>query len=669
MKKFLRLFLMLGVIVSSAILFTGCGNDIILVTGVDLYVNEMYVDVNDTIDLSYKVYPSNATNKKVTFWSTDENVASVDANGKITVKDYGEASVVVRSVDGGYEDYCKIITNIDPDSISYTLNDKLTASSGTSYSAVGSMALNQTMKLKIDYFLDGEISDAVTNKNVVFTSSNSNIKIINEKEGIIKAVNNEITEGEKAYCDITATLKIADGELKTTCRIYINEYSSLNNLYLTYKNGNNQVLNQRNGTETIYLTSGGGEVEFYAYITDMSNFVKTDYDMTIVSGNTSLFTVLDFSRTNDGFYHFKLKPSEDEGTGTLYIKSTCSDENGKMINCNVNVTIQAEIKSAKATATNRKSNGYEILVNGEIFSIDLTYFDALDCLGNKIEGAKRDIYFDPISSLVSNYITDYGNNQFKVKSVPTNPNELLSLSGYVYVENVDSSDKIPFVYKFYLRNSLESLMVSKTPKTTEIPSVGISSVTLGVGRSTSVYAYATTYDFNLTEPTEVTAYALDGSLVSVAKSVGDQFVITANDTLQGTTTIIFSATDGVMTINYELTVNIVETPAEIKIYENYDVMTGNYSGEVTDTYNASNSVIRLYLSLEPTSGTQTIENVNAIILSSNYGTITKAPNTNILKTYNYIDIDLSNLVSGGSLTITIYAERIGAYKTITIIKG
>jgi len=666
MKKILKIIFLIGVMVCSSLVFTGCDDDLILVTGVDLYTNEIHANVNDSVDLSYKVYPSNASNKKVTFWSTDENIASVDENGKVTIKSTGEASIVVRSVDGGYEDYCKIVTNIDPDELSWDFGDKIIESEEGNYSGTASMALNQVMKLKVRFLLDGKESDLVTNKDVVFTSSNpANIQVINEKEGIIKACHDAIIEGDRAFSDITATLKTKTGELKTTCRVYVNKCSSLEYLYVQYQDGGANVLSDRNGSETIYLTSSGSSVDFYTFIANETNEILDDYDIEISNGvqngTKPLFTVQLLSSEN-GITKFRLTPSDDEGTGTLYIKTTCSDESGKTIRANVNVTIQAEIKSVEATATERNDGGVEVLLGGEIFSIGLEYFDAL-VGGELIEGAKRDIYFEELNGATAQYVSYYGNNQFKVKRVPSNPNTIFVISGYIYVENVDSSARIDFEYEFFIRNSLESLMVTTEPKSGAITNIGISDVTLQLGGIQKLYAYATTYDFSMTEPTSVSMVCEDESLISSQSDGGNTFIIEA---LQlGDTTLIFRASDGIETIEYIVKVHVVTKVATVEFYENYD---NGMDGKIASPYTVTGNKAVIYLAVEPI-GDNIIENEANIELSSSVGTIKTLVDIANQKVYRCVEIDISALETGASLKVVVRAERVLSENTLTIVKG
>ena len=81
---------------------------IVPVNGVSLNYSELELSVGDSEDLIANVLPTNATNKEVIWSTTDEEVASVDENGKVTALKVGETMIVVTTVDGGYKDYCII---------------------------------------------------------------------------------------------------------------------------------------------------------------------------------------------------------------------------------------------------------------------------------------------------------------------------------------------------------------------------------------------------------------------------------------------------------------------------------------------------------------------------------------------------------------------------------
>lgn len=67
------------------------------------------------VDLKAKVIPAGATNKDVTWTSSNEGVATVDANGRVTVLAEGEAIITATTMDGGLTAQCKLTVNPIPD--------------------------------------------------------------------------------------------------------------------------------------------------------------------------------------------------------------------------------------------------------------------------------------------------------------------------------------------------------------------------------------------------------------------------------------------------------------------------------------------------------------------------------------------------------------------------
>ena len=69
-------------------------------TGVSLNTTARTMSESDTMTLTATVAPSNATNKKVTWKSSNPAVATVDANGKVTTKAPGTAVITATAADG-----------------------------------------------------------------------------------------------------------------------------------------------------------------------------------------------------------------------------------------------------------------------------------------------------------------------------------------------------------------------------------------------------------------------------------------------------------------------------------------------------------------------------------------------------------------------------------------
>lgn len=77
------------------------------VTGVALDKDTLSLKVGNTAALTATVAPDNATNKAVTWASSDESVATV-ANGVVTAVAKGTATITVTTVDGSFTDTCAV---------------------------------------------------------------------------------------------------------------------------------------------------------------------------------------------------------------------------------------------------------------------------------------------------------------------------------------------------------------------------------------------------------------------------------------------------------------------------------------------------------------------------------------------------------------------------------
>ena len=81
-------------------------NPYVVVTGVTLNKSELSLNKGETETLVATVLPSNASDKSVTWSSSDSNVATVDDNGLVTAVGSGNATITVTTVDGGYTAQC-----------------------------------------------------------------------------------------------------------------------------------------------------------------------------------------------------------------------------------------------------------------------------------------------------------------------------------------------------------------------------------------------------------------------------------------------------------------------------------------------------------------------------------------------------------------------------------
>ena len=80
----------------------------ISVTSVTLDKESVTLTKGSSVTLYPTINPSNATNKAVEWLSDNTDVATVDANGNVTAKAAGSATITVITADGGYRASCTV---------------------------------------------------------------------------------------------------------------------------------------------------------------------------------------------------------------------------------------------------------------------------------------------------------------------------------------------------------------------------------------------------------------------------------------------------------------------------------------------------------------------------------------------------------------------------------
>lgn len=78
------------------------------VTGITLTPDTLTLKIGDSKDLSWTITPYTATNKKITFASSNTSVVTVSATGKLKAVGAGTAVITVTTVDGGFTDTCEV---------------------------------------------------------------------------------------------------------------------------------------------------------------------------------------------------------------------------------------------------------------------------------------------------------------------------------------------------------------------------------------------------------------------------------------------------------------------------------------------------------------------------------------------------------------------------------
>ena len=188
------------------------------VNGISLDQTKLTLNVGKKQALKATITPANATNKNVTWRSSNKNVARVTSTGVVKALRAGTANISVSTADGGYKAVCKVTVVVPVTGVTMSRN-KLTVEKG------------KTFQLKATV----SPSDA-TNKGVKWISGDKKIVTV-DKTGKIK--------GEGAGTAYVVA-KTKDGAFKAYCKVTVKVYPTavkLDQKNLTVGTGKTMTLN------------------------------------------------------------------------------------------------------------------------------------------------------------------------------------------------------------------------------------------------------------------------------------------------------------------------------------------------------------------------------------------------------------------------------------------
>lgn len=192
-------------------------------TGVTLNKTSTTIKKGRSKTITATVNPTIATNKKVTWLSSDEKIAKVDVNGKITAINYGTATITAKTVNGKTAK-CKVIVPVPVSGVK--LNKSVT-----------------TINIGATETLIATVSPSnAANKNVTWTSSNTKIAKV-DKNGKVTGM---------SAGTVTITCKTVDGGKTATCKVNVDGWINANNKYSYLKEGKKLI-------GFYYFTSKEGE--------------------------------------------------------------------------------------------------------------------------------------------------------------------------------------------------------------------------------------------------------------------------------------------------------------------------------------------------------------------------------------------------------------------------
>lgn len=161
-------------------------SNVVNVENVSLSKTELTLTEGEIVTLTAVVSPSNATNKNVSWHSSDESVATV-SNGRVTALKAGSAVITVTAEDGGKTAICQVsvkpkIVNVQSVSLNKS-SITLTEGESTTLTAVVSPS-NATNKNVRWSSSDASVASVVNGKVTALKAGSSTIKVTTEDGGL-----------------------------------------------------------------------------------------------------------------------------------------------------------------------------------------------------------------------------------------------------------------------------------------------------------------------------------------------------------------------------------------------------------------------------------------------------------------------------------------------------
>ncbi len=172
------------------------------VLGVTLNKTSVNLQSGGSINLIATVSPSNASNKAVTWTSSNSSVATVSSSGKVTAKVAGTATIKVTTSDGGYTASC-VVTVTQPVT-GITLNR-------TSLSLETGESATLTATVSPSNATDKTVNWKSSNTAVAKVSTSGKVTAVGAGTAIITATAND-GSGKSASCSVTVSNPMSQQE-------------------------------------------------------------------------------------------------------------------------------------------------------------------------------------------------------------------------------------------------------------------------------------------------------------------------------------------------------------------------------------------------------------------------------------------------------------------------
>ena len=324
----------------------------ILVKSIKINNSKERLYIGDNYSLKVTINPNNATNQSITFISSDNNVASIDKNGRIVAKKEGTVTITAKSSNGKISSFKLTIMSVPVTQIIINKAEE-TISIGKSF--------NISTKILPSNATDQSLTYISNNNNVVTVDKNGKVTGIKPGKATITVKSNN---GVTATCNVivsdilpqsisfkSLSLKLVEGESKSLD--YSIKPDNATNKKLIWNSSNESIVTVNNGIVTA-KKSGKSVITAYSEINKnvksemLIEVTKREIDIESISLNK---TEIETYEGNKVSLSVIVIPSNATNKTISY---TSSDSNIASVNNKGEVTAK---KVGKAIITAKSSNG------------------------------------------------------------------------------------------------------------------------------------------------------------------------------------------------------------------------------------------------------------------------------------------------------------------------
>lgn len=238
----------------SSKIIVGGQSPIVKVTSISLSKTSLNLVKGKTSIVTATIAPSNATNKDVTWTSSNTKVATVDSSGKVTAVGVGTANIVCTAKDGSKKSATSKVIVINNSIAKVTLNK-------TSLNVVKGKTSTLTATISPSNATNNPITWKSSNTKVAAVDGNGKIIGVGVGTAIITATTKDGSE-KYATCKVTVTnpASVTSVKLsKTTLSLKVGKTSTLTST-ITPSNVTNKTVTWKSSSSSIATVDSNGKI-------------------------------------------------------------------------------------------------------------------------------------------------------------------------------------------------------------------------------------------------------------------------------------------------------------------------------------------------------------------------------------------------------------------------